>query len=192
MSFSRGLANVVTLGATAKVDAAAKSYKSTVAKYEEYRNLGNNIKNLQKKVYQIKSELDKKESTIKKIYSNPKTRERLSSVEEKAFREYKNCTNNLSSVPKFAPNAIGYWDWEDSVAENLSMIIATTVIPVGGVIGAHSSADAKVKEIQSKEQEVLKAIKKIQPQVIQMTRIKEQYETAIEILSTVKSVIERF
>lgn len=192
MGLSRGLANVVTFGAISKVDTAVESYKSTVARYEEYRNLGTDIKNLQKETTQLKSELHKKKSVIKKIYSDPKTRGRLASIEEKAFREYNNITNNLSSVPTFSANPLGYCDWEDSISENISMIIATSVIPIGGIIGAHANADDKVKEIQSKEQEILQAIKKIEPQVIEMTRIKQQYITAIEILSTVKSAIERF
>lgn len=39
MGISRGIANIVTLGAVSKVDAAAESYRRTVSKYEEYRNL---------------------------------------------------------------------------------------------------------------------------------------------------------
>ena len=39
MGISRGIANIVTLGAVSKVDAAAESYRRTVSKYEEYRGL---------------------------------------------------------------------------------------------------------------------------------------------------------
>ena len=147
--------------------------------------MSNNNKN-------VKSNLKKKEALITKIYSNPKTRERLSSLELKALQEYKTCANNLTSAPKFSAESLGYWDWEDSTAENLSMIIATAVIPIGGIIGAHANADDKVSEIQSKEQEVLKAIKKIQPQAIKMAKIKEEYKLALKTLSTVKSVVERY
>ena len=192
MGISRGIANIVTLGAVSKVDAAAESYRRTVSKYEEYRNLGQDIKSLQKELRNLKSELKKKESLITKIYSNPKTRERLSSIELKALQEYKTCANNLSSDPDFSADALGYWDWEDSISENLSMIIATAVIPIGGVIGAHASADDKVSEIQKKEKEVLNAIKKIQPQAIKMVKIKEEYKLALKTLSTVKSVVERY
>lgn len=190
MSFSRGIANIVTLGAVSKVDAAAESYKRTVSKYEEYRNLGTDIKQLQKELSQLKKDLKKRDALINRIYTNPKTRNRLSSIEIKALQEYKNCTSNLSSAPEFAVDAIGYW--EDSAVENISMIIATTIIPIGGIIGAHASADDKVAEIQSREKEVLEAIRKIQPQAIKMVKIKTQYELAIKTLSTVESVVERY
>lgn len=192
MSFSRGIANVVSLGAVAKVDAAAESYKRTVSKYEEYRNLGTDVKQLKQELSQLKKSLKKKDGLVNRIYTNPKTRARLSSIEIKALQEYKNCTNNLSSAPEFSANAIGYYDWEDSAVENISMIIATTIIPIGGIIGAHASADEKVAEIQSREKEVLEAIRKIQPQAIKMTKIKAQYELAIKTLSTVESVVERY
>ncbi len=192
MGLSRGIANIVTCGAVSKVDAAAESYKRTFSKYEEYRNLGQEIKSLQDEINQLKSELKKKEALIKKIYSNPKTRERLSSIETKALQEYKNCTNHLPNVPEFSTNTLGYWDWEDSIAQNLSIIIATTVIPIGGVIGAHESANEKVIEIQNKEKEVLDAIRKIQPQALKMIKIKEEYKLSLKTLSTVESVIERF
>lgn len=192
MNLLRGVANIVTLGAVSKVDAAAESYRRTVTKYEEYRNLGEDIKSLQSELKQLKSELKKKENLVKKIYSNSKTRERLSSVEIKALQEYKSCITNLSSAPEYSINALGYGSWDDSIEDNLSMIIATAVIPIGGVIGAHGSADEKVSEIQSKEREVLEEIIKIQPQAIKMEKIKEEYKLALKTLSTVRSVVERF
>lgn len=54
MSFSRGIVNIVTLGAAAKVDVAAESYKRAVSKYEEYRNLGTEVKQLKQELSQLK------------------------------------------------------------------------------------------------------------------------------------------
>lgn len=192
MSFSRGIVNIVTLGAAAKVDVAAESYKRAVSKYEEYRNLGTEVKQLKQELSQLKKDLKKKDVLINRIYTNPKTRSRLSSIEIKALQEYKNCTDNLSSTPEVSANALGYNDWEDSATENISIIMATTLMPIVGIKAAHASADDKVAEIQSREKEVLEAIRKIQPQAIKMVKIKTQYELAIKTLSTVESVVERY
>lgn len=197
MGITREIANIITLGAVSKVDAAVESYERTVSKYEEYRTLdrtlGQDIKFFQNKLNDLKSELNRKKALITKIYSNPKTRERLSSIERKALQEYQTCANNLCSAPKFSAGPFVYREeWENSDVENLSIIIATTLIPIGGVIGAHASADEKIAEIQGKENEVLKAIEKIEPQALQMIKIKEKYKLALETLETVKSVVENF
>ena len=43
MGVSRTFANIVTLGAVEKVDAAERSYRRTLAQYNEYKNLGQDI-----------------------------------------------------------------------------------------------------------------------------------------------------
>ena len=43
MGVSRTFANIVTLGAVEKVDAAERSYKRTLAQYNKYKNLCQDI-----------------------------------------------------------------------------------------------------------------------------------------------------
>lgn len=193
-SFSRGIANIATFGAVAKVDEAADSYRRTVAQYNEYKNSSNDIKRLEAEIKNLQDYLDKKAPVIRKIYKNPKTRERLSAVETKALQEYKSCANNIASAPDFSTSAFGYdEDWEDTDVENMSLALASFVMPFGiGALAAHGHADDKVAEIQQKEREVIAAIKKIKPHVLQMEKAKEQYKLAIKTLSTVKSLVERF
>lgn len=196
MGVSRTFANIVTLGAVEKVDAAERSYKRTLAQYNKYKNLGQNIEKLKADIKQLRKELNKKKAVIRKIYKNAETRARLSNVEIKAIEEYKSCAKEIESLPCFYMSALSYADWEDSVTENLSMTLSTaimnTVIPFSGAIGAHSAANDKVTEIQEKENEIIEAIEKITPQALKMVKAQEQCKLVIKTLSTVKSVVDEY
>lgn len=192
MGLSRGLANLVSLGAISKVDSAEKSYRNTYNQFERYRKLGDEVKSLQNDVNNLRNELNKKHRIIHKIYSNKNIRHKLSSIEVKALEEYKSCVLQNTSVPDYSPRTIGFGEWEDSVIENFSMIMATILIPIGGIIGAHESANEKVEQIQEREREILKSIEKIRPQAEKMYKIKKQYELIIQTLTTVRNVVRRY
>ena len=196
MGVSRTFANIVTLGAVEKVDAAERSYKRTLAQYNKYKNLCQDIEKLKADIKQLRKDLNKKKAVIRKIYKNAETRARLSNVEIKAIEEYKSCAKEIESLPCFYMSALFYADWEDSATENLSMTLSTaimnTVIPFSGAIGAHSAANDKVAEIQEKENEIIEAIEKITPQALKMVKAQEQCKLVIKTLSTVKSVVDEY
>ena len=196
MGVSRTFANIVTLGAVEKVDAAERSYKRTLAQYNKYKNLCQDIEKLKEDIKQLQKELNKKKAVIRKIYKNAETRARLSNVEIKAIEEYKSCAKEIESLPCFYMSTLFYADWEDSATENLSMTLSTaimnTVIPFSGAIGAHSAANDKVAEIQEKENEIIEAIEKITPQALKMVKAQEQCKLVIKTLSTVKSVVDEY
>ena len=81
MGVSRTFANIVTLGAVEKVDAAERSYRRTLAQYNEYKNLGQDIEKLKADIKQLQKELSKrtrKKQSSERFIKNVETRARLS------------------------------------------------------------------------------------------------------------------
>lgn len=158
MDFSRGLANIVTLGATGREDKAIETYNALYFEYstiilclEKAQEYTNRILEADKSWVKYKKE---NKPILDSLNQNKditeQTKEALALLETDL---------RLSSQSKnnFQLN-LGY-----STGENIAISLKTMIVPVAGTILAHLDANEKIKEIEKESDKIRCEINKMMP-----------------------------
>ena len=193
MGFSRGLANVVTVGAVGRVDKAKEFYS---ALYREYRSIISSLEKIREYSRRI-VEADKTWSHFRKhndhVLESLNRDKGISEETKQALELLETDLEPSALAENFLHSDLGddFKLREDSTENNVSLAIATSVFPIVGQIAAHSMAKEEIREIGKESDKIIREIDRIMPTFKQAAAQCNKLRLRNEAFRHIKEVLEK-
>ncbi|UTC63333.1 hypothetical protein E4O00_07940 [Treponema sp. OMZ 788] len=180
--------DVVTLGASSRVNSAKKRYESAVNEFnrssDRLRSRINNVESLSEEISVFITWARRNQNKIHKLL---KTKS-LSNKERNILEQ----TNNMPNLVFHKSNKIvaECFDGSDSF-DTFSEILATILMPMGtGIIAANAKADEVINKIEKETNKVTNKLNSLNVKVAEATKIEQDLRTKLLAYKAAKNIIE--
>ena len=195
MGFSRGVANVVTFGATGRVDRVGREYQNLV---DTHNHL---VTEIQKAKEEIQPLLVSEKEWLRFKRKNKRILKKLYNHDTNLSEEQKQVLKTLKKDVEIPPYFQGYMQvldnddaiFRDTTLDNSATTAATlimNIIPGLGVLGAHLSAHEQKIEFLSNEVEG--EINKIAPICQQMLKLRNELQLRNQAFQAIQEMAHTY
>lgn len=195
MGFTRGAANIATLGAFSRVDKAKDSYDSAVSQYNQYKwKIDDYIKGI--KVYSQAIEtaqkaLEQNRDLLNKISQDQTVVSRLTTQEKDSLKQYMETNAVVSCIGLQEKKE---WDLECSGFEHDSDVEGSAIgtcalFPIVSQVFINSEASKQIESINSQKWRVVNATNELSKKVAEVAKVYEKIKQTLNMISVVMDIV---